>query len=251
MHQLQPTKRPPGRRYTRPPGRRYIVVGALGGAVATLLAAPLAGATSGTDRLRFGPSQRPVASAGALGASVTYLEALPGQPYYVNSAALCWQLSVDGKNGPVHSRVNAGAIDFPCRPVLPKRLSMAGRQSPRNLSVLVTATASKNAGVSNSVTLDYDLNGAYLRFSGTAGLIDNPFNRNAVRLEFLGDGKVLTAIVLAPASLPEKFNVAVAHVRLLTVKVTNISGDAPNWDELGVFQYSPGALMIARPVLKA
>lgn len=182
--------------------------------------------------------------------ATSYLETLSGQPYYVNSNALCWQLAMDGKLGPAHSKVNAGAIDYPCKPLLSRHLTAAGQSFSHNLTVLVTATASKNIGVSNSVTMDYDLNGDYLRLSGEVGLLDNPFNRDTMQLEILGDGRLLTKRVMVPGSLPGKFSVGLAHVAKLTLRISNISGDAPNWDYMGNWQYSPGAVMIAKPVLK-
>ena len=118
----------------------------------------------------------------------TYLEVLPGQPYFVGSSALCWQVSVDNKAGPVHSIVNQGAVSYPCNLVLPREPAVAGQHYTHGIAVLVSATGGKTPASNNSVTMGYDLRGHYLRLSGSIGLIDN-LNRSSMEVTLTGDGK--------------------------------------------------------------
>lgn len=178
-----------------------------------------------------------------------YLEDLPGQPYYESSAALCWQFSVDVTPGKVQSRVNRGAIDYPCQPTLSARPTMAAQHYGHDLVVLASATGAKAPNSDNTVTLDYDLGGHYLTLSGTVGLVDKPFNRAPMELTLVGDGKILGSSVVSAGSLPAPFKVSVAHVRELSVEVSNVSGAAPYWDNQ--WQYAPGAVLIADPQLAA
>ena len=128
---------------------------------------------------------------------------------------------------------------------------MAAQHYSHDLVVLVSATGAKAPNSDNTVTLDYDLGGHYLTLSGTVGLVDKPFNRTPMELTLVGDGKVLGSSVINPGSLPAPFKVSVAHVRELSVKVSNVSGAAPGWDELEAWQYVPGAVLIANPQLAA
>ena len=101
----------------------------------------------------------------------------------------------------------------------------------------------------NTLTLSYDLNGRYTTFTGTVGLVDSPFNRDPMQLTLLGDGRTLGSALLTPGGLPASFKVSVARVRQLTIRLSNVSGAAPNLITACCYQYAPGAVLIANPRL--
>ncbi len=181
------------------------------------------------------------------GGTHTYLEELPNQPYYTSSAAICWEHAKDDQPTTMLGRVGYG--DY-CRLSLPRRPPMVGQHYAHNITVLASADGKRVADAHNTVTLDYDLGGKYRRLSGVAGLVDSPFNRGAVELRIDGDGRTLGNAVIPQGSLPAPFKVDVVGVRQLSIVVANLSGAAPNWDMLPA-QYSPGAVMIANPVLSS
>jgi hypothetical protein len=174
-----------------------------------------------------------------------FLEDLSRQPYYESSEALCWQSSADLTPGHMHS---VASVVW-CRPALSAKPTMAAQHYRHDLVVLVSASGGKAPSSSNTLTLDYDLGGRYLTLRGTVGLVDTPFNKEPMELRFVGDGRTLGSAVIAPASLPSPFKVNVAHVRQLSVQVSNVSGAAPHWGSAGGHQYAPGAVLIANPQL--
>ena len=175
--------------------------------------------------------------------TTTDLDQLPGQPYYSNSSAICWQHAQDNKGSAMQ-----GQDGSYCSPAMSHRPSMAGQHYTHNIVVLVTADGSKKADVHNTATLDYDLGGKYRTLSGTVGLVDSPFNRDAMEVQIEGDGRVLGSAPVPQAALPASFKVNVAGVHQLSIVVSNVSGTAPGWNMLPI-QFSPGAVMIADPVL--
>ena len=182
------------------------------------------------------------------GAGGPYLEDLPGQPYYVSSEALCWQVSTGTTQGKMHSPYASKPIS-PCNEGLSKHPVVLGQSYPHSIAMLVSADGHKSPDAKNTIIADYALAGHYLTLSGTAGLVDTPFNRTAMELTLLGDGKVLGSAVIAPGALPAPFKVSVARVQQLSVRVSNVSGAAPNLESACCFQYVPGAVVIANPRL--
>jgi hypothetical protein len=190
-------------------------------------------------------------SAGAPGPAQTggtYLEALAGQPYYTSSTALCWQVTADDLGGQMHSPYASGSLS-PCNEGLSKRPMVAGQGYAHNIALLVSADGRKAPDAHNTLTLSYDLNGRYTTFTGTVGLVDSPFNRDPMQLTLLGDGRTLGSALLTPGGLPASFKVSVARVRQLTIRLSNVSGAAPNLITACCYQYAPGAVLIANPRL--
>jgi hypothetical protein len=180
-----------------------------------------------------------------------YLEDLSGQPYYVSSAALCWQYTKDGKPSPMHSFVNSGSIGYPCNLSLPGAPTMLGQHYAHEMSVLVSANASKAVAPSNTVVTDFDLGGKYKRLTGTVGLADSPFNRVPMDVGFRADGKTIFATELSPGAVPRSFKLDVSHIQQLTLFVANVSGGAPHWDTVLNYQYDPGAVVFANTKLSS
>jgi hypothetical protein len=182
------------------------------------------------------------AGAAPLPSSRSYLEDLPGQPYYVSSGALCWQYSTDGRASPIHSSIDSGY----CNTVLPAAPSVLGAHYAHELAVLVSATGSKAVTATNTVVMNFDLAGKYQQLAGIVGLADNPFNRVPMEIGFRDNGITIFTTELLPGSAPLSFKIDVSHVQQLNLFVANISGGAPNWKHA---QYDPGAVALANAQL--
>jgi|GEM_PF-4905788 hypothetical protein len=175
---------------------------------------------------------------------LTYMDDLPGQPYYSVSRAICWQT---GKDGRVASMNGPGT----CNVALPASPSLDGQHFSHELEFIVSATGAKTVQATNSITEKYSLYGRYSHLSVTVGLLDN-LNPERMAVEFYNYGKLLHAVTLSPGTGPVHFSVNVAHVQVLTLVVANVSGAAPGWDNGahgGFDQYVPGAVMLADPSL--
>lgn len=181
------------------------------------------------------------------GSGTAYLDQLPRQPYYSNGSAVCWQYEEHGHASQLGGIY--GSFPSTCSLPLSHSPAMTGQHYADNVAIMVAADGSKTANAHNTATLDYDLGGSYSSLSGTIGLVDNPFNRDAMELKIEGNGKLLKDIVIEPAAIPARFTVTVAGVQQLSLVVSNISGAAPGWNSVATTQVSPGALMIANPVL--
>lgn len=201
--------------------------------------------------VHFDTKTRVVSSGAALPAASggTYLEDLPGQPYYLSSAALCWQTDADGKAGSMRTFANP-AEGQPCNVALPGSPTLDGANATHELAVLVSADGHKSPDSSNSVTMNYDLAGKYLALSGTIGLPDH-LNHSTMLVRFLAGAKVLATLEVLPGSLPAPFSVKLAHARALSLVVSNVSGAAPQWNKSYVWQYAPGAVMLANARLSS
>lgn len=189
-------------------------------------------------------------SAGAAPSSAAsgYLEDLTGQPYYVTSAALCWQWAKDSSVSKMQSFVNSAAMAYPCNLSLPAKPTMGGQHYTRDLAVLVSANGSRDTGASNTVTMDFNLLGHYQGLSATLGLADH-LNRSAMLVKFVSNNIVLFSTALQPGSLPSPISVNVAGAQAVQLVIANVSGGAPNWNELENYQYDPGAVVLANPRL--
>ncbi len=220
-------------------GHVYISLGAVKTLTSTQLSWHPANAT-----VSAGTAPSPTPATGG------YLEDLAHQPYYVSSGALCWQWAKDSTLSKMTSFVNSGAIAYPCNLALPGKPSMGGQHYTRDLAVLVSATGSQNPAGNNTVTMDFNLGGHYKHLSATLGLADN-LNRSAMLVKFVSNGIVLLSTAVQPGSLPAPVNVDLAGAQALQLTVSDISGGAPNWNEPLIYQYDPGAIVLANPQLKS
>lgn len=178
--------------------------------------------------------------------ALSYLDDLPGQPYYTASQALCWQT---GKDGAVAGMGSQPTSYYPnCNVHLPASPTLAGQRFSHEMEFLVSATGAKTVQPSDAVTEKYSLYGRYAHLDATIGLLDN-LDPERMVIELLNYGKLLYAKTLSPGSAPGHLSVDVAHVEVLTVMVANVSGAAPNWQRRA--QYVPGGALIANPVLIA
>lgn len=182
----------------------------------------------------------------------TYLEDLPGQPFYTASQALCWQTGKNGAVGGMHVHTFVDGLVSPnCNVRLPAKPSIDGQRSSHEMEFLISATGARTYNWGNTIVAKYSLYGNYMRLSGTIGFLDN-LNPERMTVHFITN-RILYATTLNPGSAPVHFSVNVAHVQTLILWVSNVSGAAPNWDTgyPGAEQYVPGAILIANPVLIA
>ena len=187
----------------------------------------------------------PAGSPPRFGPPVAFLEDLPGQPYYITSAALGWQYSTDRAPGQMRSALSIVGPATRKRG-LPARPTLGGRHFTKQMAILVSATGSNGSGPANSVTMNFSLGWRYRGLSTTVGLAD-ALDRAAMVVKFAANGNVLSSTTLAPRSLPASVTIDLGGVVVLQLVVSNVSGTAPNWR--AGYQFAPGAVVLADPRL--